>query len=92
MRDEANLSGADLRQVEAYVSVPLRGKEGAGQMKGGKKSKCAPEVSVPLRGKEGAGPEPVEGVKYLTVGKVSVPLRGKEGAGQRRATSWLIEK
>ena len=41
-----------------FVSVPLRGKEGAGQ-RVSKRPTQAPmdEVSVPLRGKEGAGLE-----------------------------------
>ncbi len=44
------------------VSVPLRGKEGAGRKKRGIKLVAISAVSVPLRGKEGAGlvnPEPV---------------------------------
>ncbi len=42
--------------VGEYVSVPLRGKEGAGQNHNGSTYKASvPGVSVPLRGKEGAG-------------------------------------
>ncbi len=64
------------------VSVPLRGKEGAGRPR---RSPSGPAhhgpVSVPLRGKEGAGPSRAHRVRSLSGGAVSVPLRGKEGAG-----------
>ncbi len=39
-----------------YVSVPLRGKEGAGHCYLASHHACHGNVSVPLRGKEGAGP------------------------------------
>ncbi len=38
-----------------YVSVPLRGKEGAGPMVLESITSAGKWVSVPLRGKEGAG-------------------------------------
>ena len=62
------------------VSVPLRGKEGAGLNPDSANWRANQPVSVPLRGKEGAGRFRF-GDLQLVEGLVSVPLRGKEGAG-----------
>ncbi len=66
-----------------YVSVPLRGKEGAGpgRRSGGSQPGYCGSVSVPLRGKEGAGPNLKADLSGADL-SVSVPLRGKEGAGR----------
>ncbi len=74
--------------VKVLVSVPLRGKEGAGLSTAtivydGEEN----DVSVPLRGKEGAGLCCEYGLGIPLGGGVSVPLRGKEGAGLRRPLS-----
>ncbi len=71
--------------MEALVSVPLRGKEGAGRAST-EVSPCTPRrtclVSVPLRGKEGAGQKIARASALARAEDVSVPLRGKEGAGR----------
>ncbi len=68
--------------ARGFVSVPLRGKEGAGLQKIARIA-IVVMVSVPLRGKEGAGLKRLTGVECKVSQKsiVSVPLRGKEGAG-----------
>ncbi len=71
-------------KLDSDVSVPLRGKEGAGLQAACKAAGVSAKgVSVPLRGKEGAGPARRCYVT-LTGISVSVPLRGKEGAGPTR--------
>ncbi len=68
-------------QGTRQVSVPLRGKEGAGQNLR-QPIVSISLVSVPLRGKEGAGLMlKVSDETALIQASVSVPLRGKEGAG-----------
>ncbi len=67
-------------KLSSWVSVPLRGKEGAGPYCSTIESFDEWLVSVPLRGKEGAGLSD-EDQALLEGIMVSVPLRGKEGAG-----------
>ncbi len=80
VRDTRSLRGT-YRANPFGVSVPLRGKEGAGPPASSFRQPLdSGEVSVPLRGKEGAGPNSKRrGI--VKVSNVSVPLRGKEGAG-----------
>ncbi len=58
-KEGAGLSGCLKRSSKTQVrpvSVPLRGKEGAGRDSEGRIQVVIKAVSVPLRGKEGAGP------------------------------------
>ncbi len=77
------------------VSVPLRGKEGGGPIRGRQAAltEVGRDVSVPLRGKEGGGLSTDYPLGELRLVSVSVPLRGKEGGGPRSTPSlWRLLK